>query len=112
MNARLWIGPVLISVLLSPFSIQAQEQREKTPNGVRQEVLEVKKLILELTARLEELDRRLSQLERQIESRNEGSAKMRPLGSRFMVDENGIVWEHGRSVGYWGVNGDISAGRR
>jgi len=112
MNGRLWFAPVLISILLSPIGIQAQEQREETRNGLRQEVLELKQLILQLTARLEEMDRRLSQLEQRIESRTDGGTKMRPLGSRLMVDENGTIWEPGWPVGYWGVNGDIPEDRR
>ena len=105
MNARLWITAVLISILLSPFGIQAHEQREKTPNGLRQEVRELKQLNLELKARLEEMERRLSQLENLVELRSDATARMRPLGSGLMVDENGTIWQHGRPVGYWGVNG-------
>jgi len=112
MNVRLWAAPVLISILLSPIGIQAQEQPEKTANGLRREVLELKQLILQLTTRLEEVDRRLSLLEKRIEPGTDGSTKMRRLGSRLMVDENGTIWNYGRPVGYWGVNGDISVDRR
>jgi hypothetical protein len=31
--------------------------------------------------------------------------QMRPLGSHYMVDENGIIWDGDRPVGIWGVNG-------
>ena len=121
MNARLWIAAVLMLILLSPFRIQAHEQREKTPNGLRQEVLELKQLILEFTARLEKMERRLSQLEKRVELRADPTivlradptTRMRPLGSHLMVDENGIIWERGgRFIGYWGVNGSIPRGRR
>jgi len=112
MNARLGIAAVLILILLSPYRIQAHEQREKTPNDLRQELLELKQLILGLTARLEQMERRLSQLETRVELRADPTTRMRPLGSRFMVDENATIWERGRPVGYWGVNGGNSVGRR
>jgi hypothetical protein len=31
---------------------------------------------------------------------------LRPLGSNLKVDKNGIIWDQGRPVGIWGVNGD------
>jgi hypothetical protein len=119
MNAsRLWITAALISIFLLPFGVQAQEQREKTPNGLRQEVLELKRLISEFTARLQKMERRLSKLEKRVELRADPAAKpgadptkkMRPLGSHLMVDEKGIIWSHGRPVGYWGVDGDMPRG--
>jgi hypothetical protein len=30
---------------------------------------------------------------------------LRPLGKDFMVDKNGIIWDHGKAVGTWGVDG-------
>ena len=30
---------------------------------------------------------------------------LRPLGKGFMVDKNGIIWDQGKAVGIWGVDG-------
>ena len=30
---------------------------------------------------------------------------LRPLGKGFMVDKNGIIWDHGKAVGIWGIDG-------
>jgi hypothetical protein len=29
---------------------------------------------------------------------------LRPLGNKFMVDKNGIIWDQGKAVGIWGVD--------
>jgi hypothetical protein len=30
---------------------------------------------------------------------------LRPLGKGFIVDKNGIIWDQGKAVGIWGVDG-------
>jgi formylglycine-generating enzyme required for sulfatase activity len=39
------------------------------------------------------------------------TTRMRPLGRHLMVDEHGIIWDGGRPVGIWGVNGSPMTGR-
>ena len=41
----------------------------------------------------------------------EATTRMRPLGRHLMVDEHGIIWDGGRPVGVWGVNGDLKPPR-
>jgi formylglycine-generating enzyme required for sulfatase activity len=37
------------------------------------------------------------------------TTRMRPLGRHLLVDEHGIIWDDGRPVGIWGVNGSPMA---
>lgn len=112
MNQVLWTTSVLMSMLLFSFPACAQEQPEKRPGDLRQEVLELKRVLLDVSARLEKMERRLSQLEERLSQPVQTTGRMRPVGSRLMVDENGILWDHGRPVGIWGINGGEPAMRR
>jgi len=103
-------------LLLMPLAARAQEQDKPPRDESRQEVAEVKRLLQELSARLEKIDARLGRVEQQLGMFGEPAGrqakprgKLRPLGSRLMVDENGVIWDGGSAVGHWGVNGgDIS----
>jgi hypothetical protein len=60
-------------------------------------------------------ERPFSRLGEQLGLRAGRVGQMRPLGSHFMVDQNGIIWMEEKPVGVWGVNGSTPAafpGRR
>jgi hypothetical protein len=110
MNAKLWTFLALMSMVLVSFYVQAEDQCEKKRDDPQQEVRELKRLVLELTARLEKIERRLSQLEKPREQPAQATTGMVPLGSHLMVDRHGIIWDEGRPVGTWGVNGSEPPG--
>ena len=110
-TTKLWIISALM-ILLFPLGIRAQEKPEKAVTDLRQELVELKKLVSGISARLDKMERRLSQLEERLGLPVEPTTRMRPLGSHLMVDKHGIIWEGGRPVGLWGVNGGEMGGFR
>jgi len=84
---------------------------EETPGkpvattDLRQELVELKQLVLGISARLDNMERRLSQLEERGWLRGEPTMRLRSLGNHLMVDEHSIIWDGGKPVGVWGVNG-------
>jgi hypothetical protein len=72
---------------------------------LRQELVELKQLASRVSARLDNMERRLSQLEERGRLRGEPTMRMRSLGNHLMVDEHGIIWDGGKPVGVWGING-------
>jgi hypothetical protein len=48
----------------------------------------------------------LSRLEKRVGLAAESTTSMRPLGGHLMVDAHGIIWDGGKPVGVWDVNGD------
>ena len=84
---------------------------EETPGkpaattDLQQELVELKQLVAGLSARLDKMEQRLSLLEERGRFRSESTVRMRSLGNHLMVDEHGIIWDGGRPVGVWGING-------
>lgn len=58
-----------------------------------------------VTTHQQEGERRFWQSEVQVEKQAGPQPPLRRLGSMFMVDKNGVIWNQGRPVGIWGVNG-------
>lgn len=108
---KLWIVSALI-ILLFPLGIQAQEKPEKAVTDLREELVELKQLVSGISARLDKMERLLSRLEERVGLPVEPTTRLRPLGSYLKVDKNGVIWDGGRPVGIWGVNGGLVAIRR
>ncbi len=106
MNAKLVASSVVVCISLVISPSHAIEPCDNSSNSQQQEVLGLKQAIAKVLARLEQLEQRISELEKTMgRTRGQTETQMRPLGSRMMVDQNGIIWEHGRPVGIWGVDG-------
>jgi hypothetical protein len=58
----------------------------------------------EFSARIEKIQQRLAQLENRTDV-SVRPVKMWRLSGHLMVDEFGTIWDNGRPVGTWGVNG-------
>ena len=110
-------------------SALAGDRPDASEAGLRKDIVELQKTIARLTSRLEAMEQRLSKLEKatnggptviitrqdKIERPSrlgervgqpvEPTTRMRPLGSHLMVDEHGIIWDGGKPVGVWDVNG-------
>ena len=50
--------------------------------------------------------KQLSQLKEQIGKQAAPASTLLSLGSNLSVDKNGIIWDRGKPIGIWGVNGD------
>ena len=50
--------------------------------------------------------KQLSQLKEQVGKQAAPALPLRSLGNNLLVDKNGVIWDQGKPVGHWGVNGD------
>lgn len=105
MNANRWSVVVLISAILLPLGIVAQEPPKMTSNDTENDVCLLKQHVVHLTACLRKVEQRVLQLEEQIAAKPAPTTPTRPLGDGFQVDESGIIWFEGAPVGIWGING-------
>jgi hypothetical protein len=103
-STRLWIV-LALTVFLFPLGIYAQVKPQKAATDGQQKMAELKQLVAGISARLDKMERRLSLLEQRVGPSDNVPVGLRPLGRHLMVDENGVIWDGRRPVGYWGVNG-------
>jgi len=87
-TARLTVAIIVIAPTLGPGGSVTKYQ------------FEVKEPTVPLRPRDE---RWRSQLERRMHMHSVPTPPLRPLGSKFMVDKEGIIWDQGHPVGVWDI---------
>jgi hypothetical protein len=102
--AKLW-GLSVSTLLLLPLAALAAEVPAKPAADVQHEVAELKRLVSDVSTRLEAMERRLAQLEKRLKLPARSIQGRWLLDPQRMVDERGVIWQEGRAIGVWGIDG-------
>ncbi|MCE5303163.1 MAG: hypothetical protein LLF97_08655 [Planctomycetaceae bacterium] len=84
----------------------ASQTQEDGSRAILRELASLRQRVKELSDAVDKLERRVLQVEQHTQTPRSPTASLRPLGDDLQVDQDGIIWQKGRPVGVWGVNGD------
>jgi uncharacterized protein YlxW (UPF0749 family) len=115
MDSKLLPTLVLAICTFSFAGASGQEESRVAKDDLRAEIQALRQAVTELADQVQALEERLAKLEAGSTDREQldrsRPQRIRRL-RRYILDENGIIWNGNHPVGVWGVDGVDAPARR